>query len=37
MKGANKPKKLAKKKAQTTLKERRAAMRATTTRVDPLR
>jgi hypothetical protein len=37
MKGADKPKKLAKKKAQKTLKERRAEKRATTSRVEPLR
>jgi hypothetical protein len=37
MKGADKPKKLAKKKPQKTLKERRAAKRAATTHVDLLR
>ncbi len=37
MKGADKPKKLAKKKAQKTLKERRAEKRAGTSRAEPLR
>ena len=34
MKGADKPKKLAKKKAQKTLKERRAAKRVSAPRID---
>jgi len=37
MKGSEKPKKPVKKKAQKTLKERRAAKRAGTSRVDPIR
>jgi hypothetical protein len=37
MKGADKPKKLAKKKAQKTLKERRAAKRTGSSRPEPLR
>jgi hypothetical protein len=37
MKGSENLKKLAKKKPQKTLKERRAAKRAATSRVDPVR
>jgi hypothetical protein len=36
MKGSEKPRKLAKKKARTSFKERRAGKRAATSRVDPL-
>src|SRR5438094_6336012 len=36
MKGSEKPRKLAKKKARTSFKERRAGKRAATARVDPI-